>query len=346
MIKHSNNSNRAGFTLVEILVTGSLFTVIMLSSMALMERDATLSESTLSLAALEDRSGQMLHKIEREMADALISAPTAVLATPLLPSTTSEAIVSSTLGFPEQGFLMLSRGTADYEIASYDSLGPGIDRFSALTRGLACTDDSSHSINMEIVWAGLAEAIADQTTPPASSFDGIALEEGTGVFFRGSGTGISFRVPVDPAGGTNYLSGEDIQWGSVVGNVPLLSGWSSIEFVPNTTFDETTTGDDINNDGDTLDSFDVGQLRRKSWDTNNPGGIVDDLGLGPTAILQERCSWGSDLDNDGFEDPIFLWNEQTRTLHIRLFLIGRSVRDLPIVRRVESVLFLRNENAL
>ena len=346
MIKHSLNSNRAGFTLVEILVTSSLFTVIMLSSMALMERDANLSKSTLSLAALEDRSGQMLHKIEREMADALISSPTAILATALVPGTSSEAVVSSTLGFPEQGFLMLSRGTADFEIVSYDSLGPGIDRFSGLTRGLACTPPATHDINMEIVWAGLAEPIADQTAPPASSFDGIALEEGTGVFFRGAGAGISFRVPVDPAGGTSYLSGEDIQWGSSVANVPILSGWNAIEFVPTSSFTEASTGDDINKDGDVLDTFDIGQLRRRSWDTNNPGGTMDDLGLGPSAILQEQCQWGSDLDNDGFEDPIFLWNEETRTLHIRLFLVGRSVKDLPIVRRVESVLFLRNENAL
>ena len=65
MKQYANKTTRAGFTMVEILVTGTLFTVIMLSSMALMERDAHLSESTLSLAALEDRSGQMLHRIDR-----------------------------------------------------------------------------------------------------------------------------------------------------------------------------------------------------------------------------------------------------------------------------------------
>jgi hypothetical protein len=199
---------------------------------------------------------------------------------------------------------------------------------------------------MEILWAGLAEPIAEQFAPPAESFDGIALEEGVGVFFRGAGAGVSYRVPVDPAGGTDYLNGEDIQWGSVVGGVPLLSGWSAIEYVPVTSFTEAETGDDVNNDGDTLDTFDVGQLRRRVWDTNAPGGPVDDLGLGPTAILQEQCNWGSDLDGDGFEDPMFLWNESARTLHIRLFLVGRSVKDIPIVRRVDSVIFLRNENGL
>ena len=338
--------SRAGFTLIELMVTTTLFSVIMLSSMALMERDADLSQSTLSLAALEDRSGQMLHSIEREMADALISTPTAILATGLTPTTTNEAVVSSTLGFPEQGFLMLSRGTAEFEVAQYDSLGPGLDRFSNLIRAQACTTSTSHDINMEIVWAGLAEPIDEQTAPPASAFDGIAFEEGVGVFFRGAGTGISFRVPIDPTGGTNFLSGEDIQWGATIAGNQTLTGWSAIEFVPTSTFNEADTGDDINNDGDFVDSFDIGQLRRRSWDTANPGGIVEDLGLGPSAILQESCNWGSDLDNDGFEDPIFLWNSETRTLHTRLFLIGRSVKDLPIVRRVESVLFLRNENAL
>ena len=50
--------------------------------------------------------------------------------------------------------------------------------------------------------------------------------------------------------------------------------------------------------------------------------------------------------SDGFEDPIFLWDEDARTLHLRLFIVGRTERDIPIVRRIESVMFLRNENFL
>lgn len=331
------------------MVTSALFSVVLLSSMALMERDLTLSQSTLTLSALEDRTQLMLHSIEREMADALIASPTAFVTSPLASATTSSLVVDSTRGFPEQGVLMLSRGQADFEIVSYDSLGAGTssnDTFETLTRGIACTSGADHPINMQIVWAGLAEPISNQINPTASEFDGIAEEEGVGVFYRGAGAGISFRTPIDPTGGTNYLSGEDIQWGATVANNQILSGWSSIDFIPVNSFAESETGDDINQDGDLLDVFDIGKLRRRSWDTDTPGGDVDDLGLGPTAILQEQCNWGSDLDGDGFNDPLFLWDADSRILHVRLFLIGRSTKNVPIVRKVESVVFLRNRNGL
>ena len=70
-----------------------------------------------------------------------------------------------------------------------------------------------------------------------------------------------------------------------------------------------------------------------------------DLGLGPTVVIQERCNRGSDLDADGFEDPIFVWDRGTRQVHVRLFVIGLALLDQPIVRRVQSTVFLRNEAA-
>lgn len=91
-----------------------------------------------------------------------------------------------------------------------------------------------------------------------------------------------------------------------------------------------------------LDVFDVGQLRRRTWDTTQPGVPGDDLGLGATIVLQEQCNWGGDLDADGFDDPIFLWNSETRELAIRLFVVNETVEGLPIVRRVEALAYLRN----
>ena len=101
---------------------------------------------------------------------------------------------------------------------------------------------------------------------------------------------------------------------------------------------------DVNQDGDRVDVFDVGQLRRVNWDVTNPN-LNDDVGLGPSAVLQERCNWGGDLDSDGSDDPLFLWNPDTNELHVRIFILGLTKSGLPIVRRVESVLYLRNEAA-
>jgi hypothetical protein len=344
MLQHK--SSRSGYSIIELVVATTLFVIVMGSSMALMERDAHLSRSTLTMTAIEDQSTQMLYRIERELADSLVESPTAILTTPFAAGETATLTVDSTLGFPESGALLLSRDTGATEVVRYAGIGAGQTSFVGLTRGLACTNDTTHPIGMELLWTGLAESIVNQVAPPASAFDGIALEQGVGLFYRGAGTGVSYRVPIDPAGGTDYLNGEDIQWGATFRGNPILSGWMAIEYVPIRSFTEAETGDDVNGDGDTNDTFDVGQLRRRIWDTANPGGAVDDLGLGPSAILQEQCNWGGDLDGDGFNDPMFLWDEPSRTLHVRLFLVGRSVRDLPIVRRVESVMFLRNENGL
>jgi hypothetical protein len=108
---------------------------------------------------------------------------------------------------------------------------------------------------------------------------------------------------------------------------------------------EADTRDDLNGDGDTADAFEIGQLRRLTWDATNTG-TFEELGLGPSNVIQERCNHGGDLDGDGFADPLFLWNADTNLLHVRLFLLGASRRDMPVVRKVESVLFLRNEAEL
>ncbi len=338
----------AGYTIIELMVATTLFVVVMVSSLALMERDAHLSRSTLQITAVEDQSTQMLYRIERELSDALIDTPTAILRTPLNAGELGRLEVDDVLGFPPAGMLLISRGTNGEERVSYTGLDTADPAFTGLVRGQACTADVGHAINPtnDVLWIGVAESIANQTNPPPTSFDGTSDEEGVGVFFVGRGAGVAFRIPVDPAGGTNVLNGDDIQWGAQFQGNQLLSGWSCVEYVPSGTVTEAETGDDINGDGDFVDVFDIGQLRRRTWDTNNVGAPLDDLGLGPTAILQEQCNWGSDLDGDGMQDPLFLWDEDNRQLHIRMFLVGQSVRDMPVVRKIESVMFLRNDDGL
>ena len=333
----------AGFTLVEVMIASSVLVLILLAALATISRDAELSRSTLGISVAEMRAQQMLFSLSRELADARGANPRATAAVTVGAGETGSLTVDSTLGVPPAGMLLLDRGTAGVERIAYAALGPARTTFQALARGEQCTAAATHAAGTEVLWAATAEPIALQQGPPASAWDGRAREATGTVFFRGDGSGFSYRVPTDPAGGADYIDGDDVLWGATVNGAPTLDGWAALVFEPRSIFDEGADGDDLNRDGDTEDLFDVGQIRQLAWDTDDPLVPASDVGLGPTVFLQERCNWGGDLDGDGFDDPIFLWDAARRKLHVRLFVIGVSVARMPIVRRVESVIFLRNE---
>lgn len=340
-------SPRAGGFLMETVVAVSLFTVVLLSSMAMVESGRRFSSSTMQITTVEDLAQQMLFRMEHEFASATGSTPKFSLPGPLNAAESATFTVSSTLGFPPRGTLLIDRGTAREERIAYTGLA-GTTQFAGLTRGEQCTVPVDHpgDDGADHLWCGLAEPLANQDAPAASDYDGIALEEGQPVFFRGDGTGFSYRVPVDPSGANNPINGHDLLFGAEVGGVgPTTHGWMAVIFEPSEVYEEGATGDDVNKDGDTQDAFEIGQLRRLAWDTTAPE-QVDELGLGPTSVIQERCNRGGDLDGDGFADPLFLWNAETNLLHVRLFLLGASRQDMPVVRKVESVMFLRNEPEL
>ena len=343
MINPHRRPHRAGFTLVEALVAGSIFALVILAAYAALSRDATLSRSSLGISVAEMRAQQMLIAVEREVAGARGASPSTTATIALSAAGTAELRVASTLGFPDRGLLLVDRGVAGIERIGYDALGPGTGSFVGLARAQQCTNASSHPAGAEVLWAALAETIVLPASPPANLYDGRALEPGGPVWFRGDGTGFSYRVPTDPAGGGAVLVDGEITWGATVEGAPTLDGWAALVYVPGGEIREAATGDDLNGDGDAEDVFDVGRIRRRTWDSSDPATPASDLGLGPNVVLQERCDWGGDLDADGFDDPIFLWDGATRRLHVRLFVLGRSVADLPIVRRVESVIFLRND---
>jgi hypothetical protein len=219
---------------------------------------------------------------------------------------------------------------------------------NGLVRGVQCTSSISHGVQAEVLWQGVAEPLAQQDPPPGpGEFDGVAMETAGPVFFRGDGTGFSYRVPISPDGDGDYLDGSDLKWGAEVPGVgETRDGWHAVYFSPRLTFDESIHGDDVNGDDDTDDVFDVGQLRRVTWDTSDPAVPAFDVGIGPTALLQERCNYGGDLDGDGFDDPLFLWDPWTNELHVRMVLISTARQDDPLVRQIESVMFLRNEPEL
>lgn len=339
------STRRSGMTVVELTVAFSILTVVMLSIFSVVQRDTQLAQSTLGISVAEMKAQQMLRKLETELADARGANPIASITGTLSIGTTTNIEVDSTLGFPDDGILLLERGTQNEERILYTSLEANQVRFVDLVRGQQCTIVASHPIGSQLIWAGLAETLEEQETPPPGSWDGVALGARGLSYFRGDGSGFSYRVPVDPSDSTppDYLDGDDLQWGAEIDGLGTLEGWMALSFVPRETIFESVTGDDLNGDRDTDDVFDVGQLRRSCWDTDDPSSQPSSLGMGPANVLQERCNWGGDLDDDGFDDPIFLWDKDSRRLHIRLFIVGHSVSNIPIVRKVESLIFLRNE---
>ena len=335
-------ARRTGYALIEIIITVTIFTVVMLSAISMIESGQKFSAATFEAVNVQDLAQQMLFRFGHELSNASVrQLPRADLANPLLAGTTNTISVTSTLPFPPQGTLVISPRTANEERVSYVAFA-NQNTFTTLTRGQACTTAVDHLDGAGVEWAGLAVPSADQDAPPATEFDGIALEDGVQVFFQGSGAGFSYRVPVDPTGGNNVMEGDDLHWGATTPiSGPTEDGWMALYYEPKTEYDESVERHDLNGDGDELDVFDIGQIRRTSWDTTDPT-REEDVAMGPSAVLQERCNWGGDLDNDGFDDPIFLWDPATRLLHIRLWVMG-TAREAPIVRLVETVTFLRNE---
>lgn len=331
---------RGGFTLIEALVAGCVLSLVLISSYALLQNDATLSRSTLGISVAETRAQAMLHGLERELADARGANPIAQLTQTATDSETGSLRVDSTLGFPPRGSLLVDRGNNGLERLGYASLTDTL--FGALSRGEQCTEANVHIAGTEVLWGGLAQPIELQTNPPASLFDGRAQIGNRTVFFRGDGSGFSYRVPTDPSGANDFLDGSDLRWGATVRGVATLDGWLALEFVAKDTFDEARTGEDLNHDGDRTDVFDIGQIRRRTWSSAAPDAGGDDVALSPTVVLQERCAYGRDLDGDGLEDPLFLWDSTRRELSIRVFVLGHGVENQPVVRKVETTVFLRN----
>jgi hypothetical protein len=337
-------NRRRGATLVEIVIVTSLFVTVLLASLGMIESGRRFSASTLEITHVEELTQQMLFSIEHELANASGFEATAILTEAFTADDAAALTVDSTLGFPPSGFLLLDRGTSTEERIAYRALEPDQITFSELARGEQDTQAFDHADGGELLWCGLAEPLAEQVAPEPDDYDGIALEANGPLYFRGDGTGFSYRIPVDPSGGTNYLVEDELNWGAVVrGLGPTLDGRLALAYVPSSSYAEADRGDDLNGDGDVADVFDVGQIRRWAWDVTNPAGASEQIGLGPSAVLQERGNWGGDLDADGFADPLFLWNKDTNELHLRVFALGRTNDDFPVVRKVESVLFLRNE---
>lgn len=336
-------SRRAGLTLTEIAIVSAVMVIVLFAGIAVVLRDTRLSNSTIAIGTAETHAQRMIRKLVTQLSPARGEVPQALLTIDLPAATVAAAAVDTTAGFPDQGILLVNRGSAGVERIAYGALDSASTSFATLTRGAQCTTDGSHAAGASVLWSGIAQVVDLAGTPPASAYDGRTTEPEGIAYFVGDGTGFSYRVPTDPAGGDDVLDDGDIRWGAVVNGAPTLTGWSALVYVPRSELTEAEAHADLNQDGDRTDTFEVGQIRARAWDTADSTVPVTDIGMGSAVILQERCRHGGDLDGDGFADPIFLWDPAQRRLHVRLFVIGRTGGELPAVRRVESMIFLRNE---
>jgi hypothetical protein len=324
---------------MELSIGLAIVTVLMLSVTSAVQREAGSLSSTIRRTDVERRARTMIDRIEAELEYAQAASPTAWL-TAALGSGGGEVEVSDVRGFPDRGTLLIGAGTAGEERLDYRALASGPDRFATLARGAQCTAATAHAEGDAVLWAGMATALDDQTAPPAAQWDGISREQNGQVFFRGDGSGFSYRVPTDADGDGDVFDGETITWGAVVAGTPTNDGWTAVYFEPAAVISELARGFDLNGDGDLDDVFDLGRIRLRSWDIFT--GDASDVALSTPVALQEQCNWGGDLDADGFADPIFLWMPNSGRLRIRLFLLTTGEHERSEVRTIEAVHFLRN----
>jgi prepilin-type N-terminal cleavage/methylation domain-containing protein len=336
---------RSGFTLVEVLFAATLLGVVILGSLMLLSHDMDVSRSSIRVQTAQNQAQTLIYALEKELANARGERPVATLGAALGSGAGGSVTLNASAGLPPAGMITIDRGTPHSEHIAYTTLAADGQTLSGLARGAQCSNAVGHAANAEVLWSGLAELLTLPGNPPPDLYDGQALESSGPTYFRGDGTGLSYRMPTDPTGGHEYFANGQLQWGATVGETPLLTGWCALYYRPDgSTFDESQRGIDLNHDGDTTDVFDIGQIYRSRWSTADPAGAPSDVAIGPSVVLQEHCHYGSDLDGDGFGDPIFLWDPVSGRLHLRLYVLGRNAEGWPTVRRVESMVFLRNSD--
>jgi hypothetical protein len=330
-----------GFTVVEIAVSVAILATIFVATLAWLHRQTDALSTVSRFSFAEMRVQEALEALERELVFARGGQARAWLLADLSSGETLELLVDGNTGFPDRGDLLLARGTSFEERIEYRALGMAPPAFNVLSRGMHCTDPDSHPEGSEVLWCGLAEPIGVQSNPPAELYDGISFELGRPTYFRGDGSGFSYQVPTD-VDGSGYFDGNSIVWGATLDGRELRDCWSALVFQPDSTVSEADLRLDVNRDGDRDDEFDVGRLRKRTWNSADPAMPASDVAVGPSGVIQEHCRWGADLDGDGFDDPLFLWDAGRRRLHVRLFLLVVSQSE-SIVRSAETVVFLRNE---
>ncbi|MDB4426461.1 hypothetical protein N9151_00535, partial [bacterium] len=118
---------------------------------------------------------------------------------------------------------------------------------------------------------------------------------------------------------------------------------AAVSFIRSTEISETKRDFDFNRDGDQDDTFDLGRIAIQSWN-NDPAEAIR-INLTPSIILQEKGAYGSDMDDDGYQDPMFLWSADQGRLRLRFFVLAGTINGHEVVRRFETIIHLCNGSA-
>ncbi len=336
-----NSNSQAGFTVLELTIASAFMAIIMASMIVGVHSEAE-GLSELATASHRKHSAQVvMQRIEEALEFAAGAAPSALLDQNMGAGDASVR-VDSTAGFPPVGTLLFEPGSASEERVSFTGLDTVINTFTGLDRGVQCTSPADHANGVRVFWAGGATVLENQMGPSASQWDGQAQTAEGPLCYRGDGTGFSFRIPTDPAGGTDFFNSTGIRWGSKVGGTPSANGWSALAYVPTRQVTEADLRTDINGDGDQVDTFNLGRIHLQRWDAFTNNEPMTNVALCPPIVAQELCNFGGDMDGDGFQDPLFLWNPADGSLLIRFTTISGIHRSRAVINRIENTLYLRN----
>lgn len=336
------NGARAGFTLIEMMVALTVVSIILIATAASLQREAESVSDLQRITYAERLIQEVFTKMEQRLEFARGFTPTTTLDASLGSATTNAAVLADVTGFPNEGVALLDPGTATEERVEFSDVDIAGNRLETLTRGARGTSAFTHPATSVIMWDGLASPIDDQVAPPANTFDGITDDLRGQVFYRGDGTGFSFQYPVDPARTGSFVTPTGVRWGARVGGGDVTDGCTAIAFSPVGQVTEANRNFDINQDGDLNDVFDFGRLVEFSWNGVDTALGTSRVNLISPILLQEQDDYGSDMDGDGLQDPMFLWTPDSGRLRIRLFALVGDVGGRDIVRRFETVLYLRN----
>lgn len=337
--------SQAGFTLVELMISMTVVSIILAATAASLQREVESVSDLQRMSNAERLVNDLFVKLETRLEFSRGVEPTTILDGSLSSASTNSIPLEDTFGFPDSGGVLLAPGTASEERVAYTGLNATASTLTGLTRGERGTPSSGHSNGTVAIWEGLAYPIEEQSTPAAGTFDGQTDDIRGPVFYRGDGMGFAYQRPVDPAGTGSYLDTTGIRWGVQIADGDVEDGCGAVVFVPVAEVTEADRNFDINSDGDLTDTFDLGRIVNQTWNSTDPALGTFSLDLVPAMFLQEKDNYGSDLDNDGFNDPMFLWTPESGRLRVRLFALIGDMGGREVIRRYETVFYLRNGSA-
>jgi len=338
-----SRADQGGFTLIEVSIAFSVMTVILLATSAVLRRETQGITELQTLGQSEQRIEGAFQKILRTIQFARGFSPETNLVSTLSASETGEVLIGAIAGFPQSGYLVLDRGLENEEILRYESHAPTGSQLWTLDRGVEGTVARGHSAGSSAIWSGLARPIENQTDPVPSEYDGRTDDLRGEIYFIGRGTGLSFQVPVDPANTGSYVTGSGPRWGAQVSGGEVEGAYGAVTYIASTEVVESQRDFDFNEDGDLDDTFDLGRVVLQSW-SSDPDEALS-IGMTPSIILQEKGAYGSDMDDDGFEDPMFLWSSDQGRVRLRFFVLAGTINGQEVVRRFETIIHLCNGSA-